>query len=113
MEKFNEKESPVEEDLRMKVRSEDFQEAFQNRAGSYKPASEPVHPELTQAASTVLNFHSSNELRSSADSLLDDIKSGNVSKPHEGNAALQNDTSVKISKESKSVPLPSEDEFDI
>ena len=113
MEKFNEKESPVEEDLRMKVRSEDFQEAFQNRAGSYKPASEPVHPELTHAASKVLNFHSSNELRSSADSLLEDIKSGNVSKLHKGNAALQNDTSVKDSKESKSASLPSEDEFDI
>ncbi len=86
MEKFNEKVTPVEEDLRMKVRSEDFQEAFQNRAGSYKTAREPVNPELTQAASNVLNLHSSNEARSSANSLSEDIKPA---------------------------PLPPEDEFDI
>ena len=99
----------------MKVRAEDFQEAFQNRAGSYKPTRESVNPELTQAASTVLNYHSSNELRSSADSLLEEIQSGNISQPHAGNATLQNQkvSGLEVQSESKSVPLPSDEEFDI
>ena len=115
MEKFSEKEEPIEQDLRMKVRAEDFQEAFQNRAGSYKPTRESVNPELTQAASTVLNYHSSNELRSAADSLLEEIQSGNISEPHAGNATLQNQkvSGLEVQSESKSVPLPSDEEFDI
>ncbi len=115
MGKFNEKEKPVEQDMRTKVRAEDFQEAFQNRAGSYKPSSEAVNPELTQAASTVLNYHSSNELRSSADSLLGDILSGKISEPHAGNAALQNQkvSDIEVQPESNSVPLPTDEEFDI
>lgn len=115
MEKFSENPKPVEEDTRRKVRSEDFQEAFQNRAGSYKAASEPVNPELTKAASTVLNFHSSNELRSSADMLLEEIQAGKISEPHIANTAFQTkqDSNVNIESESKSVPLPHDDELDI
>ena len=101
--------------MRKKVRPEDFQEAFQNRAGSYKPSREAVNPELTQAASTVLNYHSSNELRSSADLLLGDVLSGKISEPHAGNAALQNQkvSDIEVQPESKSVPLPTDEEFDI
>ena len=115
MGKFSEKEKPVEQDMRKKVRAEDFQEAFQNRAGSYKPSSEAVNPELTQAASTVLNYHSSNALRSSADTLLGDILTGKISELHAGNAALQNQkvSNVEVQPESKSVPLPTDEEFDI
>lgn len=87
MEKFSEKDSTVEKDLRVEVPSEDFQQAFQSRAGSYKPTSEPVNPEHTQAASTVLHHYSSNELRSSE-------KLGET-------------------KESQSMPSSFEDEFDI
>ncbi len=115
MGKFNQKEDTKEVDSRMKVRPEEFQQAFQNRAGSYKPASEPVNPSLTKAASTVLNFHSSNELRSSANTLLEDIQAGNISKVHAGNAALQKkqDSDAVIPPVSKSVPLPYDDELDI
>ena len=115
MGKFSEKEKAVEEDTTIKVSPEDFQEAFQSRAGSYKPASESVNPELTQAASTILNFHSSNELRSSADTLLEDIQLGKVSTLRTEKPTLRNDDSIEavVQTESKSVPLPRADELDI
>jgi len=119
MGKFSETKQVTHEDMALKVNPEHFQEAFQNRAGTYKPTSEPVNPALTQAANTVLDFHSSNDLRDSADSLLQEIQSGNISMPHADNEALKTsapDISEKKSVESQSVPLPSDedvDEFDI
>tara|TARA_B110000444_G_C18852086_1_gene606733 strand:+ start:8468 stop:10888 length:2421 start_codon:yes stop_codon:yes gene_type:complete len=116
MEKFTETKAPAPEDTALKVRPEDFQEAFQNRAGTYKPTSDPVNPSLTKAANTVLDYHSSNQLRSSADSLLADIQVGNTSKPHAGNAILEPEKpqeSLTQKKESPSVPLPIDDELDI
>ena len=116
MEKFSETDKPVPVDTALKVHPEHFQEAFQNRAGAYKPVSEPVNPALTQAANTVLDFHSSNELRSSADSLLEEIQSGKVSVPHEGNETLKTtaqDTDETKSVGSQSVPLPNTEDDDL
>ena len=118
MAKFNETKKEVPEDTALKVRPEHFEEAFQTRAGSYKSVSEPVNPALTQAANTVLDFHSSNELRSSADLLLQDIQAGKVSTQHEGNATLKSIMDVPVESKpspAQSVPLPTDDinDFDI
>jgi len=118
MAKFNETKKEVPEDTALKVRPEHFEEAFQTRAGSYKAVSEPVNPALTQAANTVLDFHSSNELRSSADLLLQDIQAGKVSTQHEGNATLKSIMDVPVESKpspAQSVPLPTDDinDFDI
>ncbi|MBT6844395.1 MAG: hypothetical protein HOA11_01405 [Euryarchaeota archaeon] len=115
MGKFSETKQVTHEDMALKVNPEHFQEAFQNRAGTYKPTNEPVNPALTQAANTVLDFHSSNDLRDSADSLLQEIQSGNISMPHADNEALKTsapDISEKKSVESQSVPLPSDEDVD-
>ena len=118
MAKFNETKKEVPEDTALKVNPEHFQEAFQSRAGSYKAASEPVNPALTRAANTVLEFHSSNDLRSSADSLLQDIQAGKVSTPHAGNTTLTSSLSVPVEsktspEQSVSLPAKQNDDFDI
>jgi len=118
MAKFNETKKEVAEDSALKVNSQHFQDAFQTRAGSYKVASEPVNPALTQAANTVLEFHSSNDLRSSADSLLHDIQAGKVSSPHAGNTILNPVMTESVESNTtpaQSVPLPTDEnnDFDI
>ena len=115
MVKFSETKKEVVEDSALKVRPEHFQEAFQTRAGSYKVKNEPVNPELTQAANTVLEFHSSNELRTSADSLLHDIQAGKISTPHEGNTILESimSESVESKPTTQSLPLPDADSDDL
>ena len=116
MAKFSETTQEVAEDTSVKVRSEDFKEDFQKRAGAYKETSELVNPALTQAATTVLQSHSSNELRTSADSLLDQIQTGKVSTPHIGHTLLQSPTNQPLEQKStstQSVPLQTDDDFDI
>ena len=117
MTKFSETTPEVPQDTSVKVRSEEFQEDFQRRAGAYKETSEPVNPALTQAATTVLEFHSSNELRTSADSLLDQTQAGKVATPPVANTLLQSPvtpTPEPKTTTSQSVPLPTnEDDFDI
>ena len=117
MTKFSEPKQEVIEDTSVKVRSEDFKEAFQKQAGAYKETSEPVNPALTQAATTVLQYHSSNELRTSADSLLDEIQPGKVATLHVANTSLQTPAIQTLEQNStslQSVPFPpDEDDFDI
>jgi len=116
MDKFSETKQDVTEELALEVRSEDFQEAFQSRAGAYKSTSEPVNPALTKAANTVLEFHSSNELRTSADSLLQSIQEGKVSTPHTDNTILISGKRVSIESKSGIIqPLPNDtnDDFDL
>ena len=116
MDKFSETKQDVTEELALEVRSEDFQEAFQARAGAYKSTSEPVNPALTKAANTVLEFHSSNELRTSADSLLQSIQEGIVSTPHADNTRLISGERESIeSKSGTTQPLPNDknNDFDL
>ena len=116
MAKFSETTQEVAEDTSVKVRSEDFKDDFQRRAGAYQETSEPVNPALTQAATTVLQSHSSNELRTSADSLLDQIQTGKVSIPHVEHTLLQSSANQPLEPKTtstQSVPLPTDDDFDI
>ena len=117
MTKFSETEQEVTEDTSIKVGSEEFQEDFQRRAGAYKETSEPVNPALTQAATTVLQFHSSNESRTSADSLLDQTQAGKVATPLVANTTLQNPAIQTLEPKPTTispVPLPiDDDDFDI
>ena len=117
MTKFSETAQEVTEDTSVKVRSEDFQEDFQRRAGAYKDTSVPINPALTQAATTVLQFHSSNELRAPTDSLTKQIQTEKVAAPHAENTTLQSPVIQKLEPKPttpQSVPLPTyDDDFDI
>ena len=95
--------------------SNTFKQAFLKQSGAYKQAPETVNPELTKAATTVLEFHTSNEILSTADTLLTEIQTGKVAKPHIANQTLRNEDSNNTqNKIQDSVPLPSsEDDFDI
>ena len=116
MTKFTETAPEVPQDTSVNVRSEQFKEDFQRRAGAYKETSEPVNPALTQAATTVLQYHSSNEA-TSADTLLGQTQAGKVALPPVANTLLQSPvtpTPEPKTTTSQSVPLPtSEDDFDI
>ena len=116
MTKFSETTPEVPQDTSVKVRSEEFKEDFQRRAGAYKETSEPVNPALTQAATTVLQYHSSNEA-TSADTLLGQTQASKVALPPVANTLLQSPvtpTPEPKTTTSQSVPLPtSEDDFDI
>jgi hypothetical protein len=76
-----------------------------------------VNPALTQAATTVLQFHSSNESRTSADSLLDQTQAGKVATPLVANTTLQNPAIQTLEPKPTTispVPLPiDDDDFDI
>ena len=116
MTKFSETTPEVPQDTSVKVRSEEFKEDFQRRAGAYKETSEPVNPALTQAATTVLQYHSSNEA-TSADTFLGQTQASKVALPPVANTLLQSPvtpTPEPKTTMSQSVPLPtSEDDFDI
>ena len=116
MTKFSETSPEVPQDTSVNVRSEQFKEDFQRRAGAYKETSKPVNPALTQAATTVLQYHSSNEA-TSADTFLGQTQAGKVALPPVANTLLQSPVTPSPEPKtttSQSVPLPtSEDDFDI
>ena len=115
MNKFSNSEPEAVVDTTPKIDSEQFKQAFKRRSGEYKEASKPVDTRLTQAATSVLEYHSSNDLRTSADALLSDIQTGNVAtQPHEIPQNLNRSAETKTEPSSApNVPLPKEDDFDI
>ena len=78
MEKFQEKEAPVTEEVVMTVSPEHFQEAFTNRAGSPTPAPAPVESAVHSAAAKALDAQDNLRTIAMADDLLLDIKAGNI-----------------------------------
>ena len=115
MEKFAPNTSQATAEPSTEIDSNAFKQAFLKRSGEYKQAPETVNPELTKAATTVLEFHTSNEIRTTADSLLADIQTGKVAKPHIANQTLRSEESDNTQKKNQdTVPLPSrDDDFDI
>ena len=115
MNKFSNSEPEAVVDTTPKIDSEQFKQAFKRRSGEYKEASKPVDTRLTQAATSVLEYHSSNDLRTSADALLSDIQTGNVAtQPQEIPQNLNRSAETKTEPSSApNVPLPKEDDFDI
>lgn len=108
MEKFQQKAPQVIEEPRLKVSTEEFQQAFQSRAGAYKTATQPVDTRLTQAAITVLDHHDKSELKSTADSLLTSIQDQGISKPAPENQVLHaEDTSTQRTIRSDEQPIAS------
>jgi len=115
MEKFAPNTSQATPEPSTEIDSNTFKQAFLKRSGEYKQAPETVNPELTKAATTVLEFHTSNEIRTTADSLLADIQTGKVAKPQIANQTLRSEESDNTQEKNQdTVPLPSrDDDFDI
>ena len=114
MDKFTATSSAPKIETSVLIDSNKFKQQFVRKSGEYKQSPAPVHPDLTKAATTVLEFHTSNEIRSTADTLLKDIQAGNVAELHAENETLRREVPENQSKKKQdSVPLPNHDDFDI
>lgn len=102
MNRFAPSEPKMVQESSVKVNPEHFKQAFQKRSGAYKEASAPVDPSLTKAATTVLEHHSSNDLLTSADSLLADIQNGSPPSRGTNASALHSPTPHQLQQ---SVPV--------
>ena len=114
MDKFTATSSAPKIEPSVPIDSNKFKQQFVRKSGEYKQSPAPVHPDLTKAATTVLEFHTSNEIRSTADTLLKDIQAGNVAELHAENETLRREVPENQRKKKQdSVPLPNNDDFDI
>lgn len=116
MNKFAPSEQETVQDSTVKVNPEHFKQAFQRRSGAYKEASAPVSASLTKAATTVLEHHSSNDLLSTADSLLADIKVGSHATQEPATLALQTpspEVQPSIPAQPRKMSQPIDDDLDI
>ncbi|MBL6885395.1 MAG: hypothetical protein ISR21_06840 [Candidatus Poseidoniaceae archaeon] len=116
MNKFSATEPEVVKDASVQVNPEHFKQAFQKRSGEYKQASAPVDTALTQAATSVLEYHSSNDALASANSLFADKQIAKTASPVSGMEAFP--TTIQPKKEPvrtqpPNLALPVDDDFDI
>ncbi len=70
------------------VSKEDFKDAFRRKSSNSTPSHEPVNQDLRAAASLVLDVRTEQMRLQKADSLLDEIRTGGVAKPHPLNESL-------------------------
>jgi hypothetical protein len=116
MNKFSASEPEVVKETSVQVNPEHFKQAFQKRSGEYKQASAPVDAALTQAATSVLEFHSSKDLLSSANSLLGDSQVGKTTSHVTANELIQETPQAirqAVPTQQPNVSQPVDDDFDI
>ena len=116
MNKFSASEPEVVNDASVKVDPEHFKQAFQKRSGEYKQASAPVDTALTQAATSVLEYHSSKNSPASTNSLSVDKHDAKPASPVAGTEIFQATAQPKnetVRAKPSNPALPVEDDFDI
>jgi hypothetical protein len=116
MNRFAPSEPKTVQESSLEVNPEHFKQAFQRRSGGYKEAKAPVDASLTKAATTVLEHHSSNDLLSSADSLLADIQVKPRPSRDIETSALQPpppQVQTSIPAQQRNTVLPIDDDLDI
>jgi uncharacterized membrane protein len=116
MNRFAPSEPETVQESSLEVNPEHFKQAFQRRSGGYKEAKAPVDASLTKAATTVLEHHSSNDLLSSADSLLADIQVKPRPSRDIETSALQPpppQVQTSIPAQQRNTVLPIDDDLDI